>query len=284
MFLHFRRRETHARECLQCWTDRDVFDSAYTWWKTGNSEFTPTKLSGPRFSNELCKAYRERLRGSKRKQVKKMDAKKLRELIALYCSGFARVAGEYRRWANQDNREPLVLKAVEQEIAAAEADEDEAVMPMIATADQKPEIPEAANDDAVPEQHPGVAPTEPPGDDDTAAAQAAVTVEGQHPEAHPDGFPTPDVDTAMTIQNRHLTLEQIKQLESANAVPGWRGHGVNSAARQHRAGFLKYWTDTKRTGRAPELLTDRAPDFWAGQAGVAFDDLLGVLPERWDPR
>ena len=34
-FNHFGKGVTHAKECLQCWKNRETFDRAYAWWKTG---------------------------------------------------------------------------------------------------------------------------------------------------------------------------------------------------------------------------------------------------------
>src|SRR4029077_19826979 len=53
--------ETYARECLTCWKGHACFDDAVNWYRTGNTGFVPSKLSGPRFGAELLKAYGERL-------------------------------------------------------------------------------------------------------------------------------------------------------------------------------------------------------------------------------
>jgi hypothetical protein len=116
MHVNFKKGETTARECKQCWKDRLIFDRALEWWRAGNTGFTPSKITGPRFGNELCKAYSNRLmsnadKANRKGRRKKMDAKALREEAAKWRYRYDRVKGEHIQWATEDNRKPRVLSA-----------------------------------------------------------------------------------------------------------------------------------------------------------------------------
>jgi hypothetical protein len=140
-FNHFGKGVTHAKECLQCWKNRETFDRAYAWWRAGNTGFTPTKLSGPRFANELCKAYGERLTTDADKLAsrnqRKLNAKALREQAAAWRQRYDRLKGEHLKWADEDQREPRVLHSIELEIAADEDAEQDSDLPLKATRPSK---------------------------------------------------------------------------------------------------------------------------------------------------
>jgi hypothetical protein len=279
VYLRFKRGETHARECLQCWRDRDVFDRAYDWWKTGNTTFTPSKLSGPRFSNELCKAYRARLTGAKPKRTGGMSAKKLRELLTMYRSGLARVAGEHRKWAEQDGREPLVLNAVELEIAEAEADDD-ADLPINATRARDDDQPDTM--ESKPEQHPGgAAPPEPdPEPDPDPEPEPGPTPD---PEPEPDPTPEPESDPEFVRypdggQHRltvpHIGPTELVGIEKEHGLAGWRGHQLNRAARQLRGDFL-FWQKWTSHSPIPAHILQKDADWWIEQQGKLATDVMG---------
>jgi hypothetical protein len=121
MFHNFQRSETHARDCLTAWQCRRQFDDAYKWWKSGNTNYMPQKLSGPRFCVDLCKAYEKRLEAPAPRR-KGPTAKQLRAVIAAYRSGFGRLKTEHVQWAEEDQRASRVLTVIEQEIEEAEAE------------------------------------------------------------------------------------------------------------------------------------------------------------------
>ena len=113
-FLRFGKSETHARDCLKAWQCRRDFDRAYEWDKQGNTDFVPKKLSGPRFCVEAVTAWRDRLKPDARKSRRKgPTAKQLREVIAAYRSGFGRLNCVPPRWAEEDQRDTLVLTVIE---------------------------------------------------------------------------------------------------------------------------------------------------------------------------
>jgi hypothetical protein len=221
MYLRFGKGETTARECKQCWKDRDVFDHAYNWWKSGNTDFTPTKLTGPRFSNEICKAYRERLlsdaeRLAKRGRNKKKGAKEFREEAARWRSRYDRAKGVILKWGGEDGRESRELVQIELEIAAEEESEGEMTAPLdVRRAD--PEATAPHNDDAdddnpdpVPEQHPG-APE--PTDDADQQSKSASTYQ-QHP-----GVDFAEVHDGLARERRRLN-----HMMAVTSVPNKQQH------------------------------------------------------------
>ena len=220
-YHHFHKGETHARECLQCWQDRDVFDLAFKWYKEGNHDFVPTKLSGPRFSNEICKAYRQRLLpdAAKKKRAKTKSAKELREEVARWRNRFDRLADEHTKWAVQGHRVPVVLNAITQEIAT---EEEPTVYPLHAAAED--DDGEGADDQGAGD-HSTEAETESDDADevveDTSAQVDAEdgTVEGteQYPgvvesDGHDDG------NGSVAEQERHLGVEPTNGVGNDNST------------------------------------------------------------------
>jgi hypothetical protein len=173
----FKRSETHARECWRCWKDRDVFDRALDWWRTGNTDFSPDKQSGPKFSNELCKAYRDRMlsdadKNNRRGRGRGMTAKQLKEALTKWHHRYMLVRDEHVEWAEQDQRESRVLNLIEREIAAEEA----AAAGVDIDADSQ-HTPGVEPDEAEPEVDPEPDPEPPP--------QASQPVIEPEPEPQP---------------------------------------------------------------------------------------------------
>ena len=86
------------------------------------------------------------------------------------------------------------------------------------------------------------------------------------------------------LVNRRRDLPTIKRLEDNHGLTGWRGHGERSGARQIRADFLAHWQETEPSLNAPQWLTLRPTEFWEGQDGASFADLIATLPEYEWPR
>jgi hypothetical protein len=281
MYLHFRRGETHARECLQCWRDRDTFDRAYAWWRTGNTEFAPSKLSGPRFSNELCKAYRARLTGTRPKRTGGMTAKQLRELLAVYRSGFPRVAADIRKRAAQDGGETLVLNAVEREIAEAEAEsdgDDTTEVPIDATRDTAPGFRNTEPEpDTEPDQHPGGDPDSTPDPDPDAEPDPEPEPDPTpdpepEPESDPEFVPYPDGGQhRLTVP--HIGPTELVGIEKEHGLTGWRGHQLNRAARQLRGDFL-FWQKWTSHSPIPAHILQKDADWWIEQQGKLAADVM----------
>jgi hypothetical protein len=243
-FNKFRKGETHCKECLTCWQDRTTFDNAYDWWKTGNTAFMPSKLSGPRFSKEICAAYRDRLKSdadklARRNRGKNLSAKQLREQAALWRARYDRLKGEHLLWSKQDQREPRELIAIELEIAAEETGE----APIHAKRPTSPNTDtEGGTDDTSTENgEDEVTQTEReqehhPGDGAAEYPSATDATEEQHPGAPADNrrdlyvVPTPDQPTQSTavatidlLKDISVSVEDIAAITKDRGLRQWAG-------------------------------------------------------------
>ena len=232
-FNNFKKGETHAKECLRCWQDRDAFDRVYAWWKTGNTGFVPSKVSGPRFSNEICKAYRERLTSdadklARKNRGKNLSAKQLREQAALWRARYDRLKGEHLAWSKQDQREPRELIAIEIEIAADETPEAE--LPIHATRPTDTSTEDDATDgdaqtDPATEQHPGA--DDPVVSDPIVELDPIVTPD---PVVELDPSTKPDVLSASAV-----TGDQRDDIERQYKLPAnWSGAKATTEKAAHR--------------------------------------------------
>ena len=144
--------ETHARNCTNCWKLRHDFDRVADWWRSGNTEFQPSKLSGPVLYLELHKAWKERglsdaEKLAKRGKKKGLGNKQLRELLALHRNWLDRLASEHMKWAETDARESRVLSQIIRERAEAEGNKDDVAFPLKSTYAPSPEEPDETDDD-----------------------------------------------------------------------------------------------------------------------------------------
>ena len=151
--------ETHARNCTNCWKLRHDFDRVADWWRSGNTEFQPSKLSGPMLYLELHKGWKERGLSDAEKLAKRrrkgLGNKQLRLLLALHRNWLGRLVSEHLKWAETDNREPRVLSQINRERAEAESDEDEVTFPLTSTYTPPPEPHETDDTDGnVPQEQP----------------------------------------------------------------------------------------------------------------------------------
>ena len=143
--------ETHARNCMNCWKLRHDFDRVADWWRSGNTEFQPSKLSGPVLYLELHKAWKERglsdaEKLAKRGKKKGLGNKQLRELLALHRNWLDRLASEHMKWAETDARESRVLSQIIRERAEAEGNKDDVAFPLKSTYPPSPEEPDETDD------------------------------------------------------------------------------------------------------------------------------------------
>ena len=113
---------THAYDCLNAWKNRHDFDEAYRWYQSLNSKWHPNKMTGPRFALEIIKAWRDRHRTDAEKlasttRKKQTHAKDAIDAAKKWKARYERLRDEHRKLAQFADREPLVLQAIEREIA-----------------------------------------------------------------------------------------------------------------------------------------------------------------------
>jgi hypothetical protein len=84
--------------------------------------------------------------------------------------------------------------------------------------------------------------------------------------------------TTDRLRNGRLGLDKLRELETSYHLKGWRGHSVNSLARQLRADFLAHCSQAVRT--PPAALLARPPEFWEAQNGVSIEVLVGTPPDN----
>jgi hypothetical protein len=85
---------------------RREFDAVREWVATNNT-FKPPKLSGPLLYLDSHKAWSQRLRpdATPKRQVKKLTAKELRQLVEAYRSMLDRSGGVITKWAQENGAE-----------------------------------------------------------------------------------------------------------------------------------------------------------------------------------
>jgi hypothetical protein len=133
---------THAYGCMKAWQNRHDFDAALEWYKTSNTPWRPKRQTGPEFANDLVQAWRNRDKPESRPNQKKSD----KEKAVAWRQRYQRLADEHRKWAEQTDREPLVLNQIEAEIAAEETPTN---FPVIARAEDDIEEQESTENPTV---------------------------------------------------------------------------------------------------------------------------------------
>lgn len=124
---------THGYACMKAWKTRDSFDDALRWYQSKNTGWRPTKATGPTFAIELVNAYKDRNKSEQDRlsaATRKKDAASKKELlgqVAIWKSRYARLREEARKLSQYAKREPIVLNAIEQEIAVEAGGEPESV-------------------------------------------------------------------------------------------------------------------------------------------------------------
>ena len=124
---NLRCSHTHAYDCLNAYKQRSQFDQAYQWYKELNTGWQPSKMTGPRFALEIIKAWRKRGQSesealAEANKKKRSTIKDAIEAAKKWESRFVRLRDETRKLAEYADREPVVLQAIELEIATEEGD------------------------------------------------------------------------------------------------------------------------------------------------------------------
>ncbi len=119
---NLRCSHTHAYDCLNAFRQRQSFDEAYRWFQGLNTGWQPTKMTGPRFALEIIKAWEKRNQSenealAEATKKSRSTAKDAVEAAKRWEARFVRLRDEHRKLAKYADREPVVLQAIELEIA-----------------------------------------------------------------------------------------------------------------------------------------------------------------------